>query len=336
VVILTGRAAKTGWVVAGTGVRLAVAWVSTRPRGRRDRFEGKLIKIGMRAIHQLGATFIKFAQLLSTRVDVLPAELCARLAVLHDDVPAIRPKLARRLVAKRLGAGLDAIFAEFDAVPVASGSIACVYRAVLHDGSVVALKLRRPGVDKVLGADFTLMRGVARLLAKLPAFRSMPVREMVGQMGGAIAAQLDFTREAASATAFAENLREMPGVVVPKVRTDVTGPAETGAGILALEFIPDLVRRDPRWSRCSRCCSRTASCTTTCIPETSTSGRTARLSWSTRDSSRSSASTPAGISPTTSTAWPPAMSSGARKTSSLPESSRSISTRWVSAGSTAS
>lgn len=245
VVILTGRAAKTGWVVAGTGVRLAVAWVSTRPRGRRDRFEGKLIKIGMRAIHQLGATFIKFAQLLSTRVDVLPAELCARLAVLHDDVPAIRPKQARRLVAKRLGAGLDAIFAEFDAVPVASGSIACVYRAVLHDGSVVALKLRRPGVDKVLGADFTLMRGVARLLAKLPAFRSMPVREMVGQMGGAIAAQLDFTREAASATAFAENLREMPGVVVPKVRTDVTGPAETGAGILALEFIPDLVRRDP-------------------------------------------------------------------------------------------
>ncbi|HEV8557508.1 MAG TPA: AarF/UbiB family protein [Actinophytocola sp.] len=245
VVILTGRAAKTGWVMAGTGVRLAVAWVATRPRGRRDRFEGKLINIGMRTIHRLGATFIKFAQLLSTRVDVLPAELCARLAVLHDDVPAISPRRARRLVAKRLGGDLDAIFAEFDAVPVASGSIACVYRATLHDGSVVAVKLRRPGVDKVLGADFTLMRGVARIMAKLPAFRSMPVREMIDQMGGAIAAQLDFTREAVSATALADNLEEMPGVIVPRVRADLTGPAETGAGILALEFIPDLVRRNP-------------------------------------------------------------------------------------------
>lgn len=245
VVILTGRAAKVGWVMAGTGVRLAAAWLGTRPRGRRDRLQGKLIDVGMRTIHRLGATFIKFAQLLSTRVDVLPAALCAELAVLHDDVPPINPRRARRLVARRLGGELSEIFAEFDPVPVASGSIACVYRATLPDGSAVAIKLRRPGVDKVLGADFTLMRGVARIMAKLPAFRTMPVREMIEQMGGAIAKQLDFTREAWAATTLADNLAEMDGVVVPRVRTDLTGPEQTRQGILALEFVPDLVRRNP-------------------------------------------------------------------------------------------
>jgi ubiquinone biosynthesis protein len=244
-VILTGRAAKVGWVLAGTGVRLAVAWITTRPRGRRHRFEARLIDLGLHAIHRLGATFIKFAQLLSTRVDVLPESLCVQLSVLHDDVPAIKPRRARQLVARRLGADLHAIFTEFESTPVASGSIACVYRATLADGAVVAVKLRRPGVEKVLGADLTLMRGVAWIMSKLPAFRSLPVREMIDQLGGAIAAQLDFGREAGAAAALAENLRDIEGVVVPRIRDDLTGPDQARVGILAMEFIPDLVRRYP-------------------------------------------------------------------------------------------
>ena len=245
-VILAGRAAKVTWVLLETGVRVGAAWVSTRPKGRRELFTSKLVGIALRQVHQLGATFIKFAQLLSTRVDVLPPELCAELSQLHDDVPAIRPATARRLVDKRLGgAGIDALFATFDAVPVASGSIACVYKATLHDGTVVAVKLRRPGVDKVLGADLTLMRGVARIMAKLPAFRSLPVREMIDQLGGAIAAQLDLGKEAWALGALAENLRELNGIVVPAARTDLTGPERTKAGILIMEFIPDLVRRNP-------------------------------------------------------------------------------------------
>lgn len=245
VIILAGRATKVGWVLAGTGVQVAAAWLASRLGGRRELLMPRLVNIGMRTVHRLGATFIKFAQLLSTRVDVLPAELCARLAVLHDNVPAMKPKTARRLATKRLGGDLGAIFADFEFVPVASGSIACVYRATLHDGTVVAVKLRRRGVDRILGADLTLMRGVARVMSKLPAFRSMPVREMIDQLGGAIAAQLDFGKEATALAALAENLRELDWISVPKGRLDITGPEQIAAGILAMEFIPDLIRRDP-------------------------------------------------------------------------------------------
>jgi ubiquinone biosynthesis protein len=245
VFILAGRAARVGWVVAGTGARLGAAWLASRPRGRRERFATRLNDIAYRQVLKLGATFIKFGQLLSTRVDVLPPAMCAALSKLHDDVPAIKPGTARRLAAKRLGAPLETVFAAFDDVPVASGSIACVYKATLHDGSVVAIKIKRPGVDRVLGADLTLMRGVAKIMSKLPAFRSLPVREMIGQLGGAIAVQLDFTNEAATLVALTENLAELDGVRVPHMRGDVTGPEHTRAGILAMEFIPDLVRLDP-------------------------------------------------------------------------------------------
>jgi ubiquinone biosynthesis protein len=243
--ILAGRFTRVSWVLAGTGVRLGAAWLTTRPRGRRHLLAGRINDIAYRQVLKLGATFIKFGQLLSTRVDVLPPEMCAALSKLHDDVPAIRPRTARRLASQRLGMPLESVFASFDDVPVASGSIACVYRATLHDGSVVAIKIKRPGVDRVLGADLTLMRGVARLMSKLPAFRSLPVREMIAQLGGAIAVQLDMTNEAATLVALTENLAVLEGVRVPHMRGDVTGPAHTRAGILAMEFIPDLVRLNP-------------------------------------------------------------------------------------------
>jgi ubiquinone biosynthesis protein len=156
----------------------------------------------------------------------------------------MRPKVARRLADQRLGGALNRLCASFDPEAVASGSIACVYRAELRDGTTVAIKVRRARVDRVLSADLTLVRGMSWLLAKLPAFRSLPVREMVDQLNGAIGAQLDFGREADALRALAANLRGLSGVRVPAVRTDVVAPGRT-EGILVMEFVPDLVRRSP-------------------------------------------------------------------------------------------
>lgn len=242
--MLPARAIRVGWLLAATATRVAVLWLATRPARHRARFAGKMIDLAVRQINRGGPTFIKMAQLLSTRVDLLPSALCAKLATLHDNVPAMRPKVARRLADKRLGGALDELCTEFDSDAVASGSIACVYRATLRDGSTVAIKVRRARVDRVLRADLALMRTVSRMMALLPAFRSLPVREMVDQLGGAIGAQLDFAREADALRALADNLRELPGVHVPAVRTDVVDPNHT-EGILVMEFVPGLIRRSP-------------------------------------------------------------------------------------------
>ena len=242
--VLLGRAIRVGWILAGTGSRVAVVWLATRPARRRKDFADKLIEVAIHQITRSGPTFIKMAQLLSTRVDLLPPALCARLATLHDNVPPMRPRIARKLANKRLGGRLDELCVDFNPDAVASGSIACVYRATLHDGSVVAIKVRRARVDRVLRADLTLMRGVSSVLAKLPAFRSLPVKEMVGQLGAAIGAQLDFRAEAKSLQALAKNLRDLAGVRVPALRTDIVAAADAD-GILVMEFVPDLVRRTP-------------------------------------------------------------------------------------------
>lgn len=242
--VLLGRAMRVGWILAGTGGRVALVWLATRPSGRRKFFADRMIEVAIHQISRSGPTFIKMAQLLSTRVDLLPPALCARLATLHDNVPPMRPSVARKLADKRLGGRLDELCAEFEPEAVASGSIASVYRATLRDGSVVAIKVRRARVDRVLRADLTLMRIISGLMAKLPAFRSLPVAEMVGQLSAAIAAQLDFRREAESLRKLADNLRSLPGVRVPAVRTDVVAE-EDADGILVMEFVPDLVRRTP-------------------------------------------------------------------------------------------
>lgn len=242
--VLLGRAIRVGWILAGTGGRVAAVWLATRPSGRRNTFADRMIEVAIHQITRSGPTFIKMAQLLSTRVDLLPPALCARLATLHDNVPPMRPKVARRLADRRLGGRLDELFAEFEPEAVASGSIACVYRATAHDGSVVAIKVRRARVDRVLRADLTLMRGISRVLALLPAFRSLPVREMVGQLSAAIGAQLDFRTEAESLLALVKNLRDLPGVLVPSVRTDLV-PVADADGILVMDFVPGLVRRTP-------------------------------------------------------------------------------------------
>jgi ubiquinone biosynthesis protein len=235
---------RVGWILAGTGGRTAVVWLATRPARRRAGFADRMIEVAIHQITRSGPTFIKMAQLLSTRVDLLPPALCARLATLHDNVPPMRPRVARALADKRLGGRLDELVAEFDAEAVASGSIACVYRATLRDGSVVAVKVRRARVDRVLRADLTLMRVVSGLMAKLPAFRSLPVAEMVGQLSAAIAAQLDFRQEAHSLLALEKNLRDLRGVRVPALRTDVVAEQDAD-GILVMEFVPGLVRRTP-------------------------------------------------------------------------------------------
>lgn len=223
------RAGRIGGILGRRGGMLG--W--RRVRGESLACEQWLTE----TVAELGPAFVKTAQLLSTRLDLLPPKICGALGRLHDNVP---PPSATTLafLRERLG-HLDGILVEQSAKPVASGSIACVYRATAHDGRELAIKVRRPGIDRVLDADLILMRGFARLLAWIPPLRGVPVTDIVDQVAGCLRGQLDFAREAANLRELHENL-DSESVRVPRAV-----PHLCTADVLVMEYLDGLDRNIP-------------------------------------------------------------------------------------------
>jgi ubiquinone biosynthesis protein len=193
--------------------------------------------LSRRLVHlvtRLGPTFVKAGQVLGTRRDVLPGELCDELSVLQDSVPPLRPSETARALREAYD-DPGAVFADFDEEAVASGSVACVYRARLHSGREVAVKLRRPDVERLMTLDVTVIQRVAALMARLPVMRDLPVNDVLRHMGDAVLGQLDFAREAASLRRLRANLAVVPRVWVPRVHLEESRPR-----CIVMEFIPGL------------------------------------------------------------------------------------------------
>jgi ubiquinone biosynthesis protein len=216
-------------VVLGRRSALVAWWAATgRLRGHRAGPVLESWLVG--TVVELGAAFVKAAQLLSTRADLLPPEVCRALARLHDRV---RPDTADPVTAPPGLAGSPA-------TPVGSGSIACVHRVRLADGRDVAVKVRRPDVVRTLPLDLALLEGVAGVLARLPALRGAPIAAIARQLTDGIRAQLDLTREAELLDGFRKTTADVPGVTVPAVDRELST-----ADVLVMEFVGDLVRLRP-------------------------------------------------------------------------------------------
>ncbi|MFD9737211.1 ABC1 kinase family protein [Umezawaea sp. NPDC059074] len=229
------RAVRVGWtlvVVMAPALLVGLArWALTgREAGLRHVY-----RRGTVLLVRLGPTFVKAGQVLGTRRDVLPPALCAELSVLQDEVPPMDRAGTDRALAEAFGAEFDDLFNEVDRTPVASGSVACVYRGRLRSGREVALKLRRPGVERVMGQDLVLLRRGARYAAKLPPLRGVPVTEVVDHVADAVLGQLDFAREADALRRLRANLSAVPRVWVPLVHPDACRP-----GCIVMEFIDGL------------------------------------------------------------------------------------------------
>ncbi|WP_067499211.1 AarF/ABC1/UbiB kinase family protein [Actinoplanes sp. TFC3] len=240
---------RTRWALTRRGVRVlaSVAWhlapvlvtgpviAVTHGRQRAHRHAaGRLTTL----LTRLGSTYVKAGQVLGTRRDLLPAALCESLATLHDAVAPLDRAGTRRALIEAYGTAQPDTFRTLDEEPVASGSVACVYRATLSTGETVALKLRRPGVEPIMRLDLDLMRVVATVLARLPMFRNVPVVQVVDSMCAAVLGQLDFEREADNLRRLRRNLSHVPRVWVPRVHDEATR-----ARCIVMEFIPGLDTR---------------------------------------------------------------------------------------------
>jgi ubiquinone biosynthesis protein len=170
-----------------------------------------------RALEEAGGAFIKFGQLLSTRRDLLPAEITNELSALQDAATPAPTAEVLALLEHDLRGAPAAVFAEFDATPIAAASIAQAYRATLKDGTRVAVKVQRPGVAASIATDIDILqRLVHRLAAHAAWIRDLRVEDLADGFAVAISEELDFNIEAANLEAMRSGAAAEYGVSVPR------------------------------------------------------------------------------------------------------------------------
>ena len=189
------------------------------PRGQRLR----------EALERLGPIFVKFGQVLSTRRDLLPADIADELALLQDRVPPFPGDEAVVIIERAFGQPIDALFTSFDRAPVASASIAQVHFAITTDKHgrerEVAVKVLRPGMLKVIDQDLALIRMMAGWVERLaPDGRRLKPREVAAEFDKYLHDELDLVREAASAAQLRRNMADVGLVLIPEMFWDMIRP----------------------------------------------------------------------------------------------------------------
>jgi ubiquinone biosynthesis protein len=218
--------ARLGLLAAG---RMAIVALTSKRSVRPARLAAELVRL----LEQLGGAFIKVGQIAGTRVDLVGLTVADELSRLHDHVAPMTSAEAASSIEAALGLRYLAA-AEAVGPPVASGSIASVYRVCLPDRTV-ALKVRRPRVGQAMAADLAVMGWLARTLTRVPAFRRVPLAEITDQIGGCLIGQLDFTAEAERLRRMRDHLEAVPGIYVPAVIPELCGD-----GVIAMEFAEGL------------------------------------------------------------------------------------------------
>ena len=184
------------------------ASVARLPRGERLRL----------ALQELGPIFVKFGQILSTRRDLLPADIAEQLALLQDQVAPFDGDTARAIVEHALGEPVATVFARFDTTPLASASIAQVHAARLRNGRDVVVKVLRPGIEKQIGADIALLKSLAALVDRThPNADKIRPQAVVAEIETTLAAELDLQREGANASVMRRLWADSPDLYVPEV-----------------------------------------------------------------------------------------------------------------------
>jgi ubiquinone biosynthesis protein len=184
------------------------------------------------AIEELGPTFVKFGQIMSTRTEMLPPELINELKKLQDHVKPL-PFSEVKAVILQTCPNIDDWFCDIDETPLASASIGQVHCAVLKDGTKVALKVQRPGIPDVIETDLAILRSMAeRIDAVLPEVRIYNPIGMVEDFAQQIRKELDFIRDARNAERMSRNFKDVPGIRFPKIYWE-----HSSSRLLVMEFI---------------------------------------------------------------------------------------------------
>lgn len=193
------------------------------------------------ALEELGPTFVKFGQIMSTRTELLPPELIEELKKLQDQVKPLPFSEVREVIEQNCP-NADEWFWKIDEEPVASASIAQVHSAILKDGTKVALKVQRPGISELIETDIGILQSMAeRIETVFPETRVYNPVGMVEDFAHQIRKELDFTRDGRNADRMARNFHDVSGIRFPKIYWEYSTPH-----VMVMDYIEGVRIDDPK------------------------------------------------------------------------------------------
>jgi predicted unusual protein kinase regulating ubiquinone biosynthesis (AarF/ABC1/UbiB family) len=211
--ILISRLIEVLFTLGGLAIEIVAQANSSNPKVQQ-----RLARRILTSLTDLGPCFIKVGQALSTRPDLVRRDWLDELSKLQDDLPPFPCAIARQTITTELGAQLSDLFAEFPNYPVAAASLGQVYRARLHDGRWVAVKVQRPNLPLILRRDLAIIRCLAILSAPfLPLNLGFGLGTIIDEFGRSLFDEIDYRKEAANAEYFAQLFADHPEVTVPEV-----------------------------------------------------------------------------------------------------------------------
>eukprot|EP00271_Cylindrocystis_brebissonii_P009852 TRINITY_DN2529_c0_g1_i1.p1 TRINITY_DN2529_c0_g1~~TRINITY_DN2529_c0_g1_i1.p1 ORF type:complete len:787 (-),score=123.61 TRINITY_DN2529_c0_g1_i1:392-2752(-) len=213
------------------GQWIAKRWLDSKLGKSNETFKERASELRGKLV-ELGPAFVKIAQAVSSRPDVIPVEYLQELALLQDRIPPFSTELALEIVEKELGVPIEELFSEISPQPVAAASLGQVYEARLRpNGQAVAVKVQRPGVKAAIALDVFILRILAGLIRKTLKLNT-DLQAVVDEWASSLFKEMDYQAEAQNGIRFRRLFGELPDVVVPEMFPELTSQR-----VLVMEWI---------------------------------------------------------------------------------------------------
>ena len=207
-------------------------WLKIRKKSKRfqELTPPKRLRL---ALEELGPTFVKFGQILSTRPDFLPPDFIRELEKLQDKVPPFSSFQAKKIIEKELNKPLEELFKKFETKPIAAASLSQVHKAILPNNEIVAVKVQRPGIKEIIELDLKILENLAGFLEnRLYNGWVYQPKLIVTELKKAIEREIDFINEAYNFERFRINFKDIEYIRVPKIYWEMST-----SKVLTMEFI---------------------------------------------------------------------------------------------------
>ena len=223
-------------VFSAAGYFLFCLWLDKKLGRNSPKLRQRRAEWLVKKLLDLGPTFIKIGQAMSTRADLLPAEYVEALSELQDNVPAFSATEAIALIESELGSSIYALYRDFKDRPIAAASLGQVHLAKLHTGQDVVVKVQRPGLQELFKLDFQALGKLLRFCRRwLPWTRVYDLEAIYDEFFNILYLEIDYVQEAKNSEKFASNFKDCPEILVPKVYWE-----RTTTKILTIEYLPGI------------------------------------------------------------------------------------------------